>query len=97
LTSSKFQIKFSERARKQFKKLDVQTRNRIALAIKLLAINPFPPKAKRVVGFDYWRIRIGDYRVVYEIIDQELVILVVRIGHRKNVYDQLKNLKSKES
>jgi len=94
LTNSKFEIRYAERALKQLNKLDPETRRRIAGATKILSAHPFPPKAKRIIGFNYWRIRVGDYRIIYEISESELIILVVRVGHRKNVYDQLKNLKS---
>lgn len=87
--SSKYEIRFAERAIKEFNKLDGATKLRIARATKILASNPFPPKAKRVVGFDYWRIRVGDYRIIYEIHGKDLVVLVVRLGHRSNVYKRL--------
>ena len=89
MTNSKFEIRYAERAFKEFNKLDGSTKLRIARATKILASNPIPPKAKKIVGFDYWRIRVGDYRVIYEIHDNELVVLVVRLGHRRNVYKRM--------
>ncbi len=71
-------------------KLDQQIQSRILSALKLLATNPRPPKATQMVGFEHlWRIRVGHYRVVYTVRDQELVILVVALGHRKDVYRKL--------
>ena len=58
--------------------------------MKLLTTNPRPSKAIQMVGFEnFWRLRVGDFRVIYTVRDQELVILVVSIGHRKDVYRKL--------
>lgn len=55
--------------------------------IELLAENPRPPAAKRLVGGEReWRVRTGDYRVIYEINDGVLVILVLSVGHRREIY-----------
>ncbi|MDX2055276.1 MAG: type II toxin-antitoxin system RelE/ParE family toxin [Polyangiaceae bacterium] len=51
-----------------------------------LADEPRPSGAKKLVESDYWRVRVGDYRVVYSIEDSVLVILVIRVGHRRDVY-----------
>jgi mRNA interferase RelE/StbE len=61
---------------------------RIDAAIRLLAENPRPPKAQRLQGNlrEYHRVRIGDYRVIYRIEDARLIVCVVRIGDRKEVY-----------
>lgn len=65
---------------------------KIYLASELLSANPRPPKARLVVGFEeLWRIRVGDYRIVYQIVDDKLVIVIITVGHRKNVYRGLKN------
>ena len=73
-------------AQKQLAKLDSQTRNRIASAIYALADNPRPSGCKKLTGRPAWRIRIGTYRVIYEIQDNELIVLVVTIAHRREVY-----------
>ena len=73
-------------AQKQLAKLDAQTRSRIASAIHALADDPRPPGCKKLTGRPAWRIRVGTYRVIYEIQDKELVVLVVTIGHRREVY-----------
>jgi len=60
---------------------------RIQAAIELLALNPRPAGAKQLVGgAGAWRVRTGDYRVVYEIHDHVLMVLVIVIGHRREVY-----------
>ena len=62
-------------------------RRRIQAALELLATEPRPPAATQLVGGSgEWRVRTGDYRIVYEIHDGELLVLVLRIGHRRDVY-----------
>ena len=51
-----------------------------------LGENPRPPGSKKLAGADFWRTRVGDYRIVYSIEDQVLMVLVIRIGHRREVY-----------
>jgi len=59
---------------------------RILARLAQLETNPRPPDVKKLKGRDAWRIRVGDYRVIYEIHDRELQILVVTVGHRREVY-----------
>jgi mRNA interferase RelE/StbE len=74
-------------AEKQFAKLSARLRRRIMEAFDGLRENPRPPGCVKVKGeADLWRIRVGDYRVVYTIEEDELIVLVVRIAHRKDVY-----------
>nr|WP_282600233.1 type II toxin-antitoxin system RelE/ParE family toxin [Patulibacter sp. SYSU D01012] len=76
-------------AARQLRKLDPQVRRRIQAALELLAQDPRPPAATRLVGgAGEWRVRTGDYRIVYEIHDGTLLVLVLRIGHRRDVYDR---------
>jgi mRNA interferase RelE/StbE len=64
-------------------------RRRIQAAIELLAESPRPPAATRLVGgAGEWRVRTGDYRVIYEIHDGELLVLVLRMAHRREVYER---------
>jgi mRNA interferase RelE/StbE len=82
-----FQIQLSPHAARQLRKLDPTARRRIQAVIDLLADNPRPPAAKQLVGGKgEWRVRTGDYRVIYEINDGELLILVLRTGHRREIY-----------
>lgn len=74
-------------AKRQLRKFDPQARRRIQAAIDLLAAEPRPPAATRLVGgAGEWRVRTGDYRIIYEIHDDELVVLVLRVGHRRDIY-----------
>ncbi len=61
-------------------------RARVTEAIRALGDAPRPPAAKKLSGRSAWRIRVGDYRVLYEVDDNRLVVLVVRIGHCRDVY-----------
>ena len=85
--SHSYSIEIRRSAEKALEKLDGRTRARILRNIIALADDPRPPGVKALTGEDgLWRIRIGDYRVVYEIRDTELLVLVVRVAHRRDVY-----------
>jgi mRNA interferase RelE/StbE len=76
-------------AARQLRKLDAVARRRVQAVIETLAGNPRPPGAVKLVGGSgEWRVRSGDYRVVYEIDDGVLVILVVAVAHRRDVYER---------
>ena len=76
-----YQVTLAPSAARQLRKFDASVRRRIQAAIELLAVDPRPPAATRLVGGSgEWRVRTGDYRIVYEINDSELVILVLRMG-----------------
>ena len=73
-------------AQRQLAKISRQDHPRIVAAIEALATTPRPAGCKKLSGRPAWRIRMGSYRVIYEIYDNRLVILVVSIGNRKDVY-----------
>lgn len=80
-------VTLSPTAARQLRKLDAPVRRRIQAALELLAEEPRPPAATRLVGgAGEWRVRTGDYRIVYEIEDGRLLILVLSVGHRREVY-----------
>lgn len=82
-----YQVTLTLAAARQLRKLDPPARRRVQAAIELLAVDPRPPSATRLVGgAGEWRVRTGDYRVVYEIHDQRLLILVLNVGHRREIY-----------
>ncbi|HEY8281485.1 MAG TPA: type II toxin-antitoxin system RelE/ParE family toxin [Leifsonia sp.] len=69
------------------KLLDPRARRRVQATIELLAETPRPPAAKKLVdGGGAWRVRSGDYRIVYDIYDDRLVVLILRAGHRREIY-----------
>jgi mRNA interferase RelE/StbE len=82
-----YQIEFSKRAAKQFKALTLDIQQRLQPKIDALGEEPRPSGVVKLEGEDeLYRIRIGDYRVVYQIQDQILQVLVLRVGHRRAVY-----------
>lgn len=80
-----YSIEFSQTAEKQFKKLEKQTQERIANALERSQIKP-ENNFKRLVASPLYSLRAGDYRILAKIIHDRLIILVIEIGHRKNVY-----------
>ena len=82
-----YTVTLSRAAARQLRKFEPQARRRIQAALDLLADNPRPPAAKQLVGgAGEWRVRTGDYRVVYEIDDDVLLVLVLTTGHRREIY-----------
>lgn len=82
-----YRIEVAPAALRQLRKLERVAQRRIQAAIELLADEPRPSGAKKLVGGDgEWRVRTGDYRIVYETHDGVLLILVVAIGHRRDIY-----------
>lgn len=78
---------FIERyAQKQIAKLDKKIIPIVKEAIAGLAFNPRPHGYKKLKGEEAYRIRVGDYRVIYEIEDDKIIVTVVSIGHRKDIY-----------
>ena len=73
-------------AQKQLAGIDRSAQTRIIAAIRSLAVCPRPVGCIKLSGRPAWRIRIGNYRVIYEIHDDRLLVVVVAIGHRKDIY-----------
>jgi len=82
-----YKITISKVAQKQLDKLQDSLAERLITAIYTLMNNPRPAGYKKLKGRDAYRIRSGDYRIIYEIFDNILVINVVAIGHRKDIYN----------
>jgi mRNA interferase RelE/StbE len=82
----KYEVEFRPSARKSLDKVPRKDRLRIEGAIELLRSNPYPPAAIKLTERNEYRVRVGNYRVVYDIVKGRLVILVLTIGHRKDVY-----------
>jgi mRNA interferase RelE/StbE len=84
-----YQVQIARRAVKAIATLPRRGQQRVRAAIELLAENPRPPGCVALAGEDRaYRVRVGDYRIVYEVLDRQLVIHVVRVGHRREVYRQ---------
>ena len=82
-----YNIEFTQLAEKQLKKFDKIVQKRIINSLKRIRIRPYP-YIKKLVGNPYFRLRVGHYRVILNIKDDKLIILVLEIGHRKNIYKQ---------
>ena len=84
---SKYSVVVARRAVKAIARLPRKEQLRVRAAIDLLSENPRPPGCVALSGEDStYRVRVGDYRILYEVIDRRLVIQVVRVGHRRDVY-----------
>lgn len=74
------------RAQKELSRLPARAYERVRDTIRSLAENPRPSGCLKLTGRDAWRIRVGDYRVVYEIDDEKQTVTVRHVGHRRDVY-----------
>ena len=81
-----YSIEILRVAQKQLAKIDRQQQSRIIDAIQSLADEPRPSGCKKLSGRPAWRIRVGSYRVIYEIEDDKLIVLIIAIGNRKQIY-----------
>lgn len=81
-----YRVELTPAAAKQVRRLHPEVARRVAGAIELLAVDPRPPGAKRLVGQTGLRVRVGDHRIVYTIQEDLLLVVVVRVGHRGSVY-----------
>jgi mRNA interferase RelE/StbE len=82
-----YRVVLTPAAQRQFAKLSRQAREMIAAALVALAGNPRPSGCIKLAGADdLWRIRVRQYRVIYQILRQQLIVTVVKIGDRKDVY-----------
>ena len=81
-----YEILIRRRAEKEIRDLPVGARARVVDRIRALADEPRPPGCEKLSGREAYRIRIGEYRVIYTIADRVLVVEIVRVAHRKDVY-----------
>ncbi len=82
-----YEIEFSKKADKQFSKLDKAVQERVSKTLERIRIRPYP-HVKKLVASQYYRLRVGPYRVILDIVDTKLIILVVKVGHRKNFREE---------
>lgn len=80
-----YSVEFSIRAKKQLDKLDNELKKRIVSVLDRIKIRPFY-FLKKVVGSPYYRLRVGDHRIILDVKQNKMVILVVELGHRKKIY-----------
>lgn len=84
---AKYTALLSKKAQKQLDKLSDQTAKPIIAAIAALENNPRPMGYKKLRGREAYRIRAGNYRVIYDIYDKELIVDIITLGHRKDIYE----------
>jgi mRNA interferase RelE/StbE len=73
---------------RDLRKLERDVQRLVVEAVERLSTNPRPPGSKKLVGRDGWRLRVRDYRVLYDVYDDRLVVIVVHVGHRRDIYDR---------
>ena len=83
---AKYEILFRPSVAKDTRQIPRGELKRILKRIDALRADPHPPGSVKLSGRDYYRIRQGDYRIIYEIIDFRLIVVVIKIGHRRDVY-----------
>jgi mRNA interferase RelE/StbE len=82
-----YRIEISSSAEKSLKKIPKKDINKIIESIQILAINPYPDGCRKLAGEENaFRIRQGHYRIIYEVEGKKLLILILKIGHRKDIY-----------
>ncbi|MEP6485018.1 MAG: type II toxin-antitoxin system RelE/ParE family toxin [Rudaea sp.] len=83
---AKFEVRFKRSAAKELLKLPHLDNRRIMSRIQSLAENPRPPGCERLAGRESYRVRQGDFRIIYTIDDERVIVEVIRVGHRSDVY-----------
>ena len=82
-----YRVEVARRAVKTLRAMPRREQQRVRAAVELLASNPRPSGCVAMAGEkNVYRVRVGDYRIVYEVFDDRLVVHVVRVGHRRDVY-----------
>ncbi len=82
-----YRVLLERGAERDLGRLSTEVHERVVVAIKGLAVNPRPPACRKLTGTkNDWRIRVGDYRVIYEIADEIRIVRINRVRHRREVY-----------
>ena len=82
----RYRVILPKSVQKQLDRLPGEVAARIQARLRAIESNPRPSDVKKLKGRPAWRVRVGDYRVIYEIHDRELLVIIVTIGHRGDVY-----------
>lgn len=83
-----YTVVVTKTAQKQLLALSAEVRDRISRRLAALARVPRPADVKKLSGREAWCIRVGDYRVIYEVHDRILQVIVINVGHRREIYRQ---------
>ena len=81
-----YAIEISSAAERQILKLEPSARRRIFKKIEALAVNPRPVGVEKLTAVDAYRVRVGDYRIIYDIDDESATVVIHKVGDRKEVY-----------
>ena len=82
-----YRVEFTRSAERSFDRLSKAVKDRLRSRVRALADNPRPPVVEKLTGrANDYRIRVGDYRIVYRVRDEVLIVLVIEVGHRRDVY-----------
>ena len=82
-----YKLKISSSAERSLKKIPKKDLRKVVELIQTLSIQPYPPGCRKLSGEEYvYRARQGNYRVIYEVQDKQLIVLVLKLGHRKDIY-----------
>ena len=84
-----YSIVIAPAAKRDLKRLPKDALRRVGTAITSLANDPHPAGSTKLSGTDFYRVRVGDYRVIYRVQEQQVVVLVLRVGHRRDIYRNL--------
>jgi len=83
-----YKIEWKRSATRELRRLPREVVSRILQAVEELSTDPYPTGVRKLVGSEQtYRIRVGDYRVVYSVFSSTLIIQIIRVGHRKDVYN----------
>ncbi len=82
-----YSLNFSKQAIRELERINEPYYSKIKQAITNLTINPRPHGFKKLKGRDGYRIRVGDYRIIYDIFDKVLLVDIINVGNRKNIYE----------
>ena len=86
MSAGRYALEYTTAAARQVSKLDTPVRRRVMVAIERLADDPRPAGCRALVGRDGYRVRVGDWRVIYTVEDTVRVVLVEQVGHRSSIY-----------
>lgn len=81
-----YNVRIKRSAAKEIEALPLKDRRRVVSRIGNLAVNPRPVGCEKLSGEEKYRIRQDDYRILYEIVDRDLIVSVVRVGNRRDIY-----------
>lgn len=90
-----YEVIFHPGAIREFDKLPKAAQERLASTIDALEIEPRPRGAIKLSGAEAYRIRVGNYRAAYAVKDEKLIVLVVSVGHRKDVYHEMETIRKR--